>query len=275
METLQLQTSLEADVLGPSGSTLGSKLLWSHDGNKLISIPRNEGEIQVWDESAQEIIDSFPTDTAVDVSRDTTKLAIGREDGDIQIIDISTSELLADFRHHSSRVWSVVWSPDMSKLASFSEDGALYIWDSNSGEILNDINVYKEYSVTFALDLAWSPDGTALAGATMEGIYVWDSDTGQEQFSSYVERPLEFAHSRIGWSPSGNVLTISGGAMDFDNWYGKIWYWDAESYQLLLELDYRRPSPQIIWSSDENMVATTNSDGTVNIWETSQLIEPH
>jgi WD40 repeat protein len=270
METFQHFTSFQVDS---SGSTLRSSLVWSSN-SRLASVPLRDGEIQVWDVSAQEILANFPTGTAVTWSPDSSKVAIGYEDGSIQVVDVFTSRLLVEFHQHTAPIWSVAWNPETDEIASFSEDGMLQIWDSNSGETETSISGYRESPLSFALNLAWNPDGTALAGATIDGIYVWDPNTGQEMFDSYVQSPLEILHQSLVWSPDGQILAVSGGASSFDTWYGKVWFWNMENYELLFQLEYPSPDPLITWNPDGSEFASTRGDGNLSIWDVSTLLHP-
>src|SRR5690348_5517701 len=76
---------------------------------------------------------------------------------------------------HTSRIWSVTFSPDGQMLASTNE-GAVRLWDINSGKCLRVLSEYTNW----ARSVAFGPDGKLLAsGGEDRMIRLCDMSTGQ------------------------------------------------------------------------------------------------
>ena len=85
-------------------------------------------------------------------SPDGSKIATSGRDHVIRIWDTATQGLLIALEGHSSRVYSVSWSPDSTRLASV--DGAnLFVWEVATGVATSDLSQDGAFSV------AWSPHG--------------------------------------------------------------------------------------------------------------------
>jgi WD40 repeat protein len=108
-------------------------------------------------------------------SPDSQILAIGDQAGAIQFWDISTGTLLNILSSETNnRVVSLAYSPNGRTLAAGMKDaqmpaGALtptiWLWDVQSGKLLKTIEGYQANIIY----LAFSPDGTLLATASLDG----------------------------------------------------------------------------------------------------------
>ena len=104
-------------------------------------------------------------------------------------------------------------------------------------------------------DVVWSPDGTRLAAASSDEVYVWDAANGR---ASHKLSHLEV--SRVAWSPDSTRLALGSADGTVRIWsiptklmkkrgvvYGK-WYPD------------HAPDPRPFKYLDENKVMLTSKD---------------
>ncbi|MBC1242195.1 ribosome assembly protein 4, partial [Nostoc sp. 2RC] len=95
------------------------------------------------------------------------------DDNTIKLWDVSTSKAIKTLTGHSSRVYSVVFSPDGKTLASASDDNTIKLWDVSTSKAIKTLTGHSSrvYSVVF------SPDGKTLASASDENtVILWDLD---------------------------------------------------------------------------------------------------
>lgn len=110
---------------------------------------------------------------------------------------------------------AVAWSPDGKFLAAADDSGAVRIWSAETLELLDvlqapDAPRRREGSFAEgAVDVAWSPDGSRLAAATVfGGVVVWDAPHWKVRDAFFVSDEV----SSVSWSPDSALLSI--GAID-------------------------------------------------------------
>jgi WD40 repeat protein len=114
------------------------------------------------------------------------------------------------------------------------------------------------------VDLAWSPDNSALALAGLDGkTTIWDAVSGELKFSL-------IGHSgslqTVTWSPNGDRLATS--AQD-----GTLRTWSAESGELIQTTnDLTGGTNVLAWGPQGDFIAGGSIDGTVRLWDASKLV---
>ena len=104
---------------------------------------------------------------------------------------------------HTSRVYSVTFSPDGNTLASGSSDDTIRLWDVVTGTHKGTLTGHT----SLIRSIAFSPDGNTLASGSYDGtIRLWDTETGTNQrtFTGYTRLVRGIA-----FSPDGTTL-VSG-----------------------------------------------------------------
>lgn len=245
-------------------------LSWSPDGSKLASGNQN-GIVQIWDiESGEETL-RFQASTGSIVnlswSPDISRMATAGGDERIKIWNTENGELLLEICCHTFRKFiagDVAWSNDATLLASVANDSTIRIWDASSGVMQRAVCCTNS---EWSRAVSWSPDGTKLAAASYSGlgagsVTIWDTSTWAQ------DRMLEGNTMSImdfDWSPDGRMIVASGND-------GSIYFWEADSGELLRKIDIMRVNPEtnwvynVDWSPNGAYVAIGSDDGTLRIW---------
>ena len=133
------------------------------------------------------------------------------------------------------------------------------IWDAHNGKrlrVLTDATDPKEGHSDNVMSAAFSPDGSQVATACMDGsCRLWNANSGALEASL----PHNVAVRDACYSPDGNIILTA--AVD-----GIARLWDAKTHELRSELRGHTDSiPDASFSADGTYIATTSRDGTVRI----------
>jgi WD40 repeat protein/predicted Ser/Thr protein kinase len=156
---------------------------------------------------------------------------------------------------HSSRVTSVVWSPDGKYLASASFDRTAQVWDASNGK---HILTYKGHSQHVNC-LAWSHDSKYLASASDDGtVQTWEALTGKTLITF---RGHSQEVSAVAWSPD-DFYIASGGSDKI------VRVWRAKTEKLIyIYSGHTDKLHCIAWSPDGTKIASAGKDRKVHIWD--------
>jgi WD40 repeat protein len=192
-----------------------TSLAWSHDGSMLAvsqsGLSPSDAEVVLWNMSVGEIMISFGGVgnigeehslfgfSSVTWHPNSKQIATTTLfSTDIRIYEMPDANVVTVFQGHTEQVDQVFYNLDGSKLASRSYlEGRILIWDSLTGKILRSLN---EPSVTA---IAWSPDGNAIASASVSGVKLWNVSTGS------VTSLWSNSTSSLTWELTGHRLAIS------------------------------------------------------------------
>jgi hypothetical protein len=150
-------------------------------------------------------------------------LATADDNGVLLLWDLARIGLRGRLQGHTTRVWSVAFSPDGRLLASAAGDwnhpqgtGELFLWDVTTASKLHTLGPRQRLVFT----VAFSPDGRLLASGGWDGtVRLWDPETGQETAALAGHTgPVRF----VTFSPDGRTLASGG----FD---GTVRLWDPET----------------------------------------------
>jgi WD40 repeat protein/tetratricopeptide (TPR) repeat protein len=152
---------------------------------------------------------------------------------------------------HSSRVNSVVFSPDGKNLASASGDNTIKLWNSDGSEL----NTLKGHG-SAVNSVVFSPDGKILASASDDNtIKLWNPDgTGLNTLQGHSSRV-----NSVVFSPDGKTLASASA----DNTI-KLWNLDGTELNTLRGHDSAVNS--VVFSPDGKTLASTSWDKTIKLW---------
>ncbi len=215
-----------------------------------------------------------------DISPDGSKIAIATSKG-LEIYDLKNFALLESLEAGVSQ-YNVSWSPDGKRLAAgvgqplknptenAGGEAFLRVWDTSTwsragngtafaAKIVLETNFAGDMVNERILDIAWKPDGTALALSTdMHGVMVVDAASGKllSQQTGFASSVMEAA-----WSPDGTRL-VSTSDMAYS-----LRRWKVDTGEAVRLFDQRVSNPwHVIWMPDGKRIVSGHVYGTVCFW---------
>ena len=153
------------------------------------------------------------------------------------------------------------FSPDGARIASYTGE-QIAIWDAQTGEQLQTMPGQERY----VYQTQWSPDGTVLASASVDGtIHLWDVATGErlqvlDGFSDGA-RQMGGGITEVLFSPDGRYLAAGQRFTP-----GRLVVWDREKNQEVLRVERPRKMYGIDWGPNGDRLYTAEENGTVYAW---------
>ena len=213
-----------------------------------------------------------------DLSPDGSSLAIATSGG-LEIYDLKTFALLENLEAGLSQ-YDVAWSPDGKKLAAgvglalanptpqtggaspaetAGGEAVLRVWDTSTWDVILETNFAGDMLNERILDIAWKPDGSALALSTdMHGVMVVDAVSGKQlsQQTGFASSVMEAA-----WSPDGSRLVSTGDAAY------SLRRWKVDTGEAVRLYDPRVGNPwHVLWMKDGKRIVSGHVYGTVCFW---------
>jgi len=182
-----------------------------------------------------------------------------------QVWEGASRRQVGESEGYISKLESVAWSPDGTQVAAGDKYGSeVRIWLLVSDPAQADNKMLDLAQVlnnkAFEIRVAWSPDGTQLAGVGNGGhsdgkVLIWDPITGTALYEFNLPNPI----ISVAWSPDGSKLALG----DYD---GSVLIWDVKSTQQIGSVDHKAgPIDGLAWSPDGTKLASNN--GAVNVWD--------
>lgn len=180
------------DSVASSIGTYGLSVLWSIDGNRVITIGVVEEDtyIKVWDSTTGVQIQFVDTGAISDLfwNPDGTKLATPYPEG-IILFDAANFEVIKDLKNPEifgtgHDVFTLAWSPNGTRITAGSLNGTVRIWDVATSQIVADLqgNDAASIDVTTSLVTAinFTTDGTQLSAVSSNGtLRSWNALSGE------------------------------------------------------------------------------------------------
>jgi WD40 repeat protein len=233
---------------------------FSPDGKTLISGAEKDKTIKLWDVESGRLIKSFIGHSSgvrsIAVSKDGT-IASGSFDKTIKIWELDGT-LKYTLTGHNGYIWSVAISPDGKTLVSGSEDKTIKVWNLVNGELIRTLEGYKD--AVLSVCIAEGSDSQLIAGTTVGFLKLWNLETGHPISSSGRSDELvpQWSVACGPKRPQGIYFARSTGdgqvIIDMEDGYNINTHSKGAIYGISL-------SPR------ENILASTTSEGQVNIWD--------
>jgi len=239
---------------------------FSPDG-RLIAAAGSEGFIQLWEAATGRMThDSFAVNSD--------------EEDNLDIEDNSEESSASDVEVGSTKILSIVFSPDGKRIASGSNDGIIRVWDIDSGY---RSLMFKGHTHLIG-SVAYSPDGQSLvSGSIDKTVRAWNANTGEALVTlfghgDWVEAVVfmldgnsiiscgddrtiriwnvEFALLLSSQAEHDPFARLSSGSLDDDGWLvgpsGELLLWVPAEYRGFMQLD---PCSRLIGPHRVNLTA--------------------
>ncbi len=288
VQELKLQTTFRCEGLHMTRS-----IDFSPCGDKLAATSYDK-TVRVWDFGKP---DASPTELtghqavlyAVAFSPKGNLLVSADAKGVLGVWDVEHDYKLRLFTEETDWIWSIAFSPDGKSVASAHEDEKARLWDIENGEQITeltsnrpqDVAKYKgddrqiqrtlqwlkkgsEYKAT-PKAIAFSPDGTLIAGGVFRELRLWDATTYKTQMVICLPHGCWRAEA-LTFSPCGRYL-VSGAS-----WQGtdkvSIRLWDiATGENIATFWSHPTDIQSLAFSSDGTLLASGSLDGTILLWD--------
>jgi WD40 repeat protein len=226
-------------------------LAWSPDGQMLAG-GYKAGVVELWDVESRELVEVIGEPFDTEAFLDSATSGAG---GDVmdQLIALGAAfeELKAKLLILS--VKSVSWAPTGLDVA-FAANFVTWRWND---ELKGDTPAFGEPRESLVLSCAWSPDGSTMAAAYMDGVIkLWDVESDEEKATHEADGAVE----SIAWSPDGGMLA-------FGTDEGAVRLWHIETGETTLLGEHADGVSVVTWAPNGTIVASAGADMIVHLWD--------
>ncbi|HEY7124608.1 MAG TPA: WD40 repeat domain-containing protein [Ktedonobacterales bacterium] len=220
--------------------------------------------------------------TSLAWSPDGKRIATGSSTsrgGVIQIWDTNTGQQLLSFGSPMASIASLAWSPDGKSIVAAGgfyggDNAGLRIWDASTGAMRVAIVTVNKIEGSGADFIAWSPDGSEIAGAmetaayptasnpnfgpTRYSVQLWDAATGK-LLLTYGKHSNQI--KSLAWSPDSKLIASASSDQTVQVWEA------ATGKTRLTYRGHKEIVDTVAWSPDGKYLASGGGDNTVQVWE--------
>jgi WD40 repeat protein len=181
---------------------------FSPDGKTLATSSQDQ-TVRLWNLATYDQMDMFRADgsniASVAYSPDGTTLVTGSLSSKVSVWNAATCERLGEVKH-GAWVLAVAFRRSDSLLATASIDKTIKLWKWD-GAALVPVRTLGEHS-SGVTAMSYSPDGTKIASATVDGmLYLWDVESGAQLKSARISQQTLRG---LAFSPDGLIIAAGG-----------------------------------------------------------------
>jgi WD40 repeat protein/transcriptional regulator with XRE-family HTH domain len=302
-EALRLSTTMTVvDQFSPDGGnefaeSFTQTLAYSPDGRQLATARTSDNVAHVWDAQTGAELMRLEHDgvvLAIAFSPDGQYIATGSSDGSTRIWNRAGIQVGRTTTDRSSPTFAVAFSPDSHYLATGGFSFAAEVVQVPQGTDVLQLPLDDS-----AQNLAWSPDGKAVAAASNDGTArIWALDGGHE----IARMPMGFDNVvyEVEFSPDGTQVATASADGVVRTWQAtKAWQdvglnhgdsviavafsgdgrylassagttayiWDAHTGAQLQRLEHPALAWALHFSPDGRYLASSSFDGYARIWD--------
>ncbi|EHK18052.1 uncharacterized protein TRIVIDRAFT_159771 [Trichoderma virens Gv29-8] len=222
-------------------------------GDRFLSILPNKGAIKIWDTKTACCVATHKEvlRDSIRISSDGTELLYISGDKVLQIIDATTRNCVGEYRGHTDKVTSAMFSMDGQQFASVSRDGTLRIWDRNFDKPGADLIA--------SVDLVFFSNSSRLI-SPMKGhaIGIWNTSTAK------CESLLEGHRAAI----SDVILSKDEGRIASTSYDKDIRIWDAFTGACIaVYKGHDKQVASITFSYDEKFLISADYEINIKVWD--------
>jgi WD40 repeat protein/transcriptional regulator with XRE-family HTH domain len=236
---------------------------WSPDGRQLVS-GGTDSLVTIWDVAV-----GRPTRVlrghrwrvnGVGWSPDGSRLVSSGSDSAIRLWDPTDGnclQVLGDPDNRDTLFYGVAFSPDGKLLATGTFLRGALVWDLST----RSLRWANRARGIWLRRVAWSPDGTQVAGGDEDGsVYLWDATAGsQQQLAGHQGTVMSVA-----WNPDGRWLASGSSGREG----GELFVWDGYSGQRVHVFEgHPGVVSALSWVPSGEVLVSGGSDGTLRWWD--------
>ena len=294
VEGLELQPTFRGDALSVVRS-----IDFSPCGTKLAASSYDKN-VRIWDfgqpdASPVKLAGHQSVLYAVAFSPKGDLLVSADSKGVLGVWDAQQDYELKLFTEETDWIWSIAFSPDGKRLVSGHSRKNAQVWDIEEGKSITELSLDLPQDRTkyrgdadgiqiflngletdiqlsdIPMAIAFSPDGTLIAGGVLREIRLWDAAT-YETLMVICQPVGSQRPAALTFSPCGRYLAAGAWWQGTDKM--SIRLWDVVTCENIATFwGHTTDIQSLAFSPDATLLASSSYDGTILLWDTKPYLQ--